>query len=180
MTEPFDGEPAHTPSYVLGIDIGGTFTDMVLLDTATSRLTVHKCLTTPGNPAQGVLQGLQEWFTPRDIDPRTIRTVIHATTLITNSLIERKGATTALLTTAGCRDVLAIGRENRYDLYDLNLELPEPLVPRQRRYEVRERLRSNGDVYTPLDTTHLPQLAAELPPIRRPIPGDLFSSRPCQ
>ena len=162
MTGPFDDEPIHTPSYVLGIDIGGTFTDMVLLDTATSRLTVHKCLTTPGNPAQGVLQGLQEWFIPRDIAPHTIRTVIHATTLITNSLIERKGAATALLTTEGCRDVLAIGRENRYDLYDLNLELPEPLVPRQRRYEVRERLRSNGDVYTPLDTTGLPQLAVEL------------------
>lgn len=148
--------------YVLGIDIGGTFTDMVLLDTQTSRLTVHKCLTTPANPADGVLHGLSEWFASTGTAPQTVGAMIHATTLVTNSLIERKGAVTGLLTTQGGRDILAIGRENRYDLYDLALELPTPLVPRRRRGEVRERMRHTGEVYTRLDTEQLRQAAAEM------------------
>jgi N-methylhydantoinase A len=146
--------------YVLGIDIGGTFTDMVLLDRATSRLLVHKCLTTPTNPADGVLQGLTAWFTAAGLAPQSVDAVIHATTLITNSLIERKGVVTGLLTTEGFRDILAIGRENRYDLYDLALELPTPLVPRRLRRAVRERLRNTGEVYTPLDAAGLQDAAA--------------------
>jgi N-methylhydantoinase A len=150
------------PQYVLGIDIGGTFTDMVLLDTVRSRLRVYKCLTTPANPADGVMQGLAEWFAATDQVPHAVEAAIHATTLITNSLIERKGAVTGLLTTAGCRDILAIGRENRYDLYDLAIELPAPLVPRRLRREVRERIRNTGDVYTPLEVEDLRQAAADL------------------
>lgn len=142
---------ADEARYVLGIDIGGTFTDMVLLDTNTLRLAVHKCLTTPGDPAEGVMRGITEWFGHTQIPPHAVDTIIHATTLITNSLIERKGAPTGLLTTEGCRDVLEIGRENRYDLYDLALELPTPLAPRQWRREVRERMRADGEVQTPLE-----------------------------
>ena len=141
--------------FILGIDIGGTFTDMVLLDTTTSQLLVHKCLTTPTNPADGVLQGLTAWFATTGLAPQSVTTVIHATTLITNSLIERTGAVTGLLTTEGYRDILAIGRENRYDLYNLALELPAPLVPRRLRREVRERLRHTGEVYTPLEVASL-------------------------
>ena len=148
--------------YILGIDIGGTFTDMVLLDRTTSRLLVHKCLTTPANPADGVLQGIAAWFATTDLAPQSVDAVIHATTLITNSLIERKGAVTGLLTTEGFRDILAIGRENRYDLYDLALELPTPLVPRRLRREVRERLHHTGAVYTPLDISSLQEAAAVL------------------
>jgi N-methylhydantoinase A len=148
--------------YILGIDIGGTFTDMVLLDTTTSQLAVYKCLTTPANPADGVMQGLADWFASTGVGPQAVGAVIHATTLITNSLIERKGAVTGLLTTEGCRDVLAIGRENRYDLYDLALELPTPLVPRRLRREVRERMRNTGEVYIPLDVPSLRQAAADL------------------
>lgn len=153
---------APAARYILGIDIGGTFTDMVLLDTLHARLTVHKCLTTPGNPADGVLQGLAAWFAQTPVAPASIATVIHATTLITNSLIERKGVVTGLLTTQGCRDILEIGRENRYDLYDLALELPAPLVPRHLRREVRERLRNNGEVHLPLDVAGVRHQAAEL------------------
>ena len=148
--------------YLLGIDIGGTFTDMVLLHTASSSLAVHKCLTTPGNPAEGVVQGLTEWLAQMSIPPQSVHTVIHATTLITNSLIERKGAPTGLLATEGCRDILQMGRENRYDLYDLALDLPEPLVDRPRRLEVRERMQASGEVYVPLDVTSLRQAAETL------------------
>ncbi len=162
MTEKQQGAAENRARYVLGIDIGGTFTDMVLLDAATSRLAVYKCLTTPANPADGVMKGLAEWFAAAAIDPQAVGAIIHATTLITNSLIERKDAVTGLLTTEGCRDVLEMGRENRYDLYDLNLELPAPLVPRRWRREVRERMRSTGDVHIPLDTTSIPSIAAEL------------------
>lgn len=152
----------HGTRYILGVDIGGTFTDMVLLDTTTSRLAVYKCLTTPSNPADGVMHGLTQWFADLALAPQAVGAVMHATTLITNSLIERKGAVTGLLTTTGCRDILAIGRENRYDLYDLALELPTPLVPRRLRREVRERMRNTGEVYTPLDAESLRCAAAAL------------------
>jgi N-methylhydantoinase A len=148
--------------YILGIDIGGTFTDMVLLDMATSRLAVYKCLTTPTNPANGVMQGLVDWFADTGLAAQMVGAMMHATTLITNSLIERKGAVTGLITTAGCRDILAIGRENRYDLYDLALELPAPLVPRRLRREVPERMRHSGEAHTSLDDASLQQAAAEL------------------
>jgi N-methylhydantoinase A len=148
--------------YLLGIDIGGTFTDMVLLDTTTSRLTVYKCLTTPANPADGVMQGLADWFADTGLVSQAVDAVIHATTLIANSLIERKGTVAGLLTTEGCRDILAIGRENRYDLYDLALELPSPLVPRRLRREVQERMRNTGEIYTPLEVISLQQAAADL------------------
>ncbi|MDH3604745.1 MAG: hydantoinase/oxoprolinase family protein, partial [Candidatus Tectomicrobia bacterium] len=153
---------ASDGQYLLGIDIGGTFTDMVLLHTASSRLAVHKCLTTPGNPAEGVMQGLTEWLAQMEVTPQSVHTVIHATTLITNSLIERKGAPTGLLTTEGCRDILQMGRENRYDLYDLALDLPEPLVARPWRLEVGERLQASGEVYAPLDVASLRQAAETL------------------
>lgn len=151
-----------TGSYVLGIDIGGTFTDMVLLHTQSSEMLIHKCLTTPANPAEGVMQGLTDWFEQIQLPTTSVASIIHATTLITNSLIEGKGASTGLLTTQGCRDVLAIGRENRYDLYDLNLELPQPLVPRHLRLEVSERMRNQGEVYIPLDIDQVQRQVAAL------------------
>ena len=122
----------------------------------------HKCLTTPEEPAEGVMRGLAAWFADIEAPPAAVTTIIHATTLITNSLIERKGAPTGLLTTEGCRDILEIGRENRYDLYDLAIELPQPLAPRAWRREVRERLRADGEVVTPLAAEQATQEAAAL------------------
>ncbi len=137
-------------SLALGIDIGGTFTDIVLLDAASGRQWNLKLLTTPGDPADAVVEGAARVLAASAAAPGAVRRIVHATTLFTNALIERKGAPTGLLTTAGFRDVLEIGRERKYDLYDIHLEMPEPLVPRALRREVRERLSPRGEVETPL------------------------------
>src|SRR5438876_63698 len=124
-------------SYRLAVDIGGTFTDLVLLDEASGALHGHKILTTPHAPEEAALRGLRELCARARITPAQITTLIHATTLVTNALIERKGAATALLTTAGFRDTLEMGKEQRYDIYDLFLKYPDPLVPRRWRVGLR-------------------------------------------
>lgn len=142
-------------SFRLGIDIGGTFTDFVLVDERDGRVFVHKVLTTSRDPTQGVMQGLRDLLQEVDAGGDRIAITIHATTLITNALVERKGAVTALLTTEGFRDVLEMGTEVRYDIYDLFLERPEPLVPRRFRFDVRERLDKDGNALIPLDEAQL-------------------------
>ncbi len=137
----------------LSVDIGGTFTDLALEQPrhhGGGRTTV-KVLTTPEAPEQGVLHGVRAVLETAGLAPGDIGILIHGTTLATNAVIERKGATTALLTTAGFRDVLAMGNESRYDQYDLNIVLPEPLVPRHLRLPVPERLDNQGNVLRPLD-----------------------------
>jgi len=148
--------------YRLGVDIGGTFTDLALVDEQSGALLTGKTLTTPGDPADGVIAGLQRLLTRDDVSVDTIEHCIHATTLVTNALIERKGAKTGLITTAGFRDVLAIGRELRYDLYDLRLEMPAPLVPAPLRKEVVERVRGDGTIRVPLDSDAVRQALREL------------------
>jgi N-methylhydantoinase A len=143
------------PRYRLGVDIGGTFTDLVLVDEMTGQLIIGKVLTTPGDPAAGVLQGTKRLLAQQAIAPEAVAHCLHATTLITNALIERTGARTGLLTTRGFRDVLEIGRELRYDLYDVFLEFPPPLCERAMRVEVHERIRRDGAVQTPLDDEEL-------------------------
>ncbi len=133
----------------LAIDIGGTFTDVVLRDRASGALCVAKVLTRYPDPSVGVLSGVKEVLA--DVSPGSISRAVHGTTLVTNALIERGGAKTGLITTAGFRDALEIGREGRYDIYDLFLKLPEPLVERRLRLEVRERLYARGDVMVPLN-----------------------------
>jgi N-methylhydantoinase A len=137
-------------SLVLGVDIGGTFTDLVLVDEAAGRVWVGKELTTPRDPAAAVLTGLARLATASGRSPSELARVIHATTLVTNAIIERKGASTGLITTRGFRDVLEIGREAKYDIYDMFLPLPPPLVPRARRHEAAERLDVDGSVLEPL------------------------------
>jgi N-methylhydantoinase A len=137
--------------YRAGVDIGGTFTDLLLLDEHTGETIIGKILTTPGDPSVAVIQGLQALLAEHHLDPAAISATIHGTTLITNAVIERKGAKTALITTQGFRDALEIGREKRYDIYDIFLENPEPLVPRARRREVAERLDETGRVLVPLN-----------------------------
>ncbi|MBX6747587.1 MAG: hydantoinase/oxoprolinase family protein, partial [Acetobacteraceae bacterium] len=133
----------------LAVDIGGTFTDLAI-ERDGERWTA-KVLTTPSAPEQGVLEGVRAVLAKAGLGPTDIELVIHGTTLATNAIIERKGARTALLTTEGFRDVLALGNESRYDQYDLNIDLPQPLVPRRWRLPVPERLDNTGKVLLPLD-----------------------------
>ncbi|MFF0106320.1 hydantoinase/oxoprolinase family protein [Streptomyces hirsutus] len=145
----------------VGVDIGGTFTDMAILDDR-GIVAVGKTLTTHSEPAAAVETVLRETLAAHGLDAADITTFVHGTTLVTNALIERRGARTALLTTEGFRDVVEMGREHRYELYDLDLELPRPLVPRHLRFGVRERVLADGTVDTALDEAAVKQLAAEL------------------
>jgi N-methylhydantoinase A len=133
----------------LAVDIGGTFTDLAV-ERDGARWTA-KVLTTPQAPELGVLEGVRVVLGRAGLSPADIVLVIHGTTLATNAVIERKGARTALLTTEGFRDVLALGNESRYDQYDLNIDLPQPLVPRRWRVTVPERLDNEGRVLLKLD-----------------------------
>jgi|DewCreStandDraft_5_1066085.scaffolds.fasta_scaffold00734_35 N-methylhydantoinase A len=137
--------------YRIGVDIGGTFTDLVLLDDSAGEWRVAKTLTTPAAPEEAVATGLRELLAETNLKPEVVAQLIHGTTLVTNAIIERKGAPTGLITTEGFRDVLEIGREHRYDMYDIFIELPKPLVPRHLRLGVRERILDDGSVLIPLD-----------------------------
>ena len=148
--------------YQIGIDIGGTFTDVVILDPESGRLIVGKKLTSSDRPAQAVIQVIGEMLEQEGIAAQKVGKAIHGTTLVTNLIIERKGAVTGLLTTRGFRDALEIGREMRYDIYDIFLELPKPLVPRRRRLEVTERLDNNGQILTPLNPEEAEGVVSEL------------------
>ena len=149
-------------SLSLGIDIGGTFTDLVILDPADGRVSIWKESTTPDDPSRGAIEGLRQLLARSGTQASSIGRVVHATTLFTNALIERKGAPTGLLTTAGFADVLEIARERKYELYDLFLEMPKPLVPRPWRREARERLAPDGSVELALDVQAMLGEVAEL------------------
>ena len=138
-------------NFRLGCDIGGTFTDFVLLDDRSGELKINKCLTTPRDPSDAVEQGIRELETVVPGFMEKLDEVIHGTTLVINSIIERKGARTGLITTKGFRDVLELGREIRYAPYDIFAEFPKPLIPRRFRLEVDERVRSDGTVLKPLN-----------------------------
>src|SRR2546421_1551004 len=146
----------------LGVDIGGTFTDLVVIDEATGTARLGKVLTTPKDPAHGVEEGIRALLDDAGVRPDEVRAVVHGTTLATNALIEKKGAKTALLTTEGFRDALEIGREGRYDMYDLFIDPPPPLVPRHLRREVPERLLADGSILKTLDEAAARRALAEL------------------
>ncbi|MBI3517564.1 MAG: hydantoinase/oxoprolinase family protein [Proteobacteria bacterium] len=148
--------------YALGIDIGGTFTDIVLYDTVARRASGRKELTTPEAPSRGVISGIRALCAAERVGFERVTRVVHATTLFSNALIERKGAPTGLITTAGFRDTLELRREHKYELYDLFIELPKPLVPRSLRLEVPERVGADGGIETPLDREALLARVAEL------------------
>jgi len=135
----------------VGIDIGGTFTDVVALDYVEGKLHSLKVLTTHGDPALGVAEGVARLIEACRIDPAEVSRVVHATTLFTNALIERRGSVTGLLTTEGFRDVLEIGHERKYDLYDLHIEAASPLVPRSLRAEMGARMDAKGRELAPVD-----------------------------
>ena len=137
-------------SHRVGIDIGGTFTDFALLDISSGRIATHKRLTTPTAPASGVLEGLSDLLVQEQVPVEQVEAVIHGTTLITNAIIERKGARIGMITTAGFVDVLEMANEHRYEMFDLRITYPAPLVERSCRVEIKERIRYNGQVETAL------------------------------
>ena len=150
------------PSYSLGIDIGGTFTDIVVYDHDSGRQWSRKVLTTHDDPARAVAAGVATLLREGQLEARHFTRVVHATTLFTNALIERKGAVTGLITTAGFADTLEIGRERKFELYDLDIAKPDPLVPRNLRLEVDERMRPDGRVRRPLDPAEVTARARAL------------------
>jgi len=146
----------------LGCDIGGTFTDFVLVDSQTGQIHTHKCLTTPSDPSEAVAIGLEALHGAIPDFVSQIDEFIHGTTLVINAIIERKGAKTALITTKGFKDVLELGREIRYDAYDIFAEYPSPLVPRHLRKEVDERVAADGRVIKPLASADVKAVLDEL------------------
>ena len=146
----------------VGVDIGGTFTDLVLLDSRNGAIFNEKVLTTPQDPSIGALEGLEKILGRNGARPGQVGHLIHGTTLVANAIIERRGARVALITTAGFRDILEIGTEWRYDTYDLFMELPQPLVPRHWRFEVPERIGPGGNVLEALDEEAVVAAAGEI------------------
>jgi len=146
----------------LAIDVGGTFTDVVLVDDNSARVWFAKVLSTPEDPSKGSLTGAGEILERTGIGSALVRDVVHATTVATNAVLEGKGARTGMITTAGFRDALEMGREARYDIYDLGIRMPQPLVPRQRRLEVTERVGFDGEVLTPLDEAEVAVVLEQL------------------
>ena len=132
----------------LGVDVGGTFTDFVLINDATGELFREKCLTTPDDPVVGIMNGVARLQAAGVVRPKEIKRVAHATTLVTNVLIERKGAKTGLLATEGFRDLIELGSDMRYDMYDLAIGFPAPLVERAQRLGIRERMAASGESLT--------------------------------
>lgn len=144
----------------LGVDIGGTFTDVVL-ECDTSQFSI-KVLTTYAAPENAIIDGLQQVCAQASIKPDQIQQIIHGTTLATNALIERRGASTALVTTQGFRDVIEMRTESRFEQYDLNLSLPEPLLPRHQRYTLDERISASGKTLKPLQVSEIEALAGQI------------------
>ena len=146
----------------LAIDVGGTFTDVVLVDDDSAKVWFAKILSTPDDPSEGSLAGADEILQRTGLPATAVRDVVHATTVATNAVLEGKGSRTGMITTAGFRDALEMGREARYDIYDLGLRMPAPLVPRQRRMEVNERVDFDGNVLTPLDEAEVVDVLTQL------------------
>ena len=138
-------------TFRLGIDIGGTFTDFALFDERGSEIAVLKRLTTPADPSVAVIDGTADLLQREGVPIAEVESIAHGTTLVTNAVIERRGATTGMLVTAGFGDILDMGFEQRYDLFDLRITWPEPLVPRRLRREIRERVGHDGRITEALD-----------------------------
>ena len=149
-------------SYRLGIDIGGTFTDAVLVSEETGEVQIAKVPSTPEDPSIGFLDALTRILEKAELEPESVAFLVHGTTVATNSLIEGKTPKTAFITTAGFGDMLEIARQVRPSLYDVHFEKPRPLVPRNLAYEVSERLDAQGSVLLALDPSSVERIAEEL------------------
>lgn len=149
-------------SYILGVDVGGTFTDLALFDQDRGALLLAKVPSTPADPAQGVIHGIRQLIEEHDIAPHAITFLIHGTTVATNAILEGKGVPTALLATRGFGDILDIVRQDRPRLYDWRAMRPAPLVPRSQRWEVAERILYDGREALPLDENQVRQIISEI------------------
>jgi N-methylhydantoinase A len=147
----------------IGIDIGGTFTDFVIYNSNSGEIFTYKYPSTPEDPSKAVLLGLEEGLGELGLIGVPIEfQVVHGSTIATNALLERKGATTALITTEGFKDVIQIGRQNRLSLYDFRVEIPAPLIPASLRFEMKERVGPLGNIIQPLDQTELDDLISSI------------------
>src|SRR5680860_1412036 len=144
----------------LGVDIGGTFTDVVI--EVGAKFYSTKILTNYEAPEKAIIEGMKQVCSEAGIHPSQIVSVIHGTTLATNALIERRGAKTALITTEGFRDVIEMRTESRFEQYDLNIILPAPLIPRHDRYEIGGRLAVSGEEMVPVDHDKLQEVIEKI------------------
>ena len=144
----------------IGVDIGGTFTDVLLVDEETGHIGVAKVSTTPRDVTRGVIDGIRQGLTRYQVAPSEVALLAHATTIVTNALIEKKGAKAGFVATLGFRDVLELRRSSLDDLYDLFQDAPAVLVPRRWRFEITERIDAQGQVVTPLDERDIDALIA--------------------
>ncbi|WP_240415354.1 hydantoinase/oxoprolinase family protein [Paenibacillus periandrae] len=148
--------------YMVGVDVGGTFTDVTLVDTHSGEILNHKVPSTPKDPSRAIMNGVEQILEMNGVSVSEVRYLAHGTTVATNSLIERKGALTGLLVTEGFRDLLEIGRQTRPSLYDFFKEKPEPVIPGHLRLEVDERLYADGSIRKPLDRDRLCEVIERL------------------
>jgi N-methylhydantoinase A len=148
--------------YMVGVDVGGTFTDVTLVDSGNGEIKNHKVSSTPDDPSRAIMQGIREILGMNSIAVEDVQYLAHGTTVATNALIERKGAVTGLIVTEGFRDLLEIGRQTRPSLYNFFAEKPEPVISGELRFEVNERLLANGEVYRAIDEASLHKAIYEL------------------
>ena len=146
----------------IGVDIGGTFTDVAMVEENSGHIAIAKVLTTPHDFAEGVLDGLKRGIAAEKINPADVALLSHATTVVTNAILQKQGAKVGFLATRGFRDLLELRRSCRADLYDLFQDAPDTLVPRRWRYEVSERIDAQGEVVTPLDEADFPPIIAAI------------------
>src|SRR5947209_1652729 len=148
-------------AWMIGVDVGGTFTDFFAFDDTDDRIILHKVPSTPGNPAQAVIAGLRE-LTQHGVDLGAITRLSHGTTVATNALIQRRGGKVALVVTAGFRDLIEIGRQIRPKVFDLQADYPAPLVPRELRFEAAERITADGSTVRALEPRALDALVKQI------------------
>lgn len=146
----------------VGVDVGGTFTDFAVVVPSQSRRLLYKVPSTPGEPHRAITEGLSAILREFDLDASSIVRLSHGTTVGTNALIQRKVGRIALVTTSGFRDLIEIGRQVRPKVYDMHLDFPPPLVPREHRFEVTERMRADGEVIRPLDENEVRKIAESI------------------
>lgn len=149
-------------SWVLGVDVGGTFTDFSIRDDRTGNVFIHKRPSTPEDPSRAIIKGFQELLEKVSLDGVAVSRFAHGTTVATNALLQRKGGRLALVTTSGFRDLLEIGRQVRPKVYDLQIDSPPPLIPRHQRFEINERIGSKGEVITSLKDEDIDKVIEEI------------------
>ena len=148
--------------YMIGVDVGGTFTDFSVFNLETGELFHYKDSSTPGDPSRAIVKGVKDVLEIKKAQAQDVVYLAHGTTVGTNALIEKKGARVGLITTEGFKDLMEIGNQKRPSLYDLQAQKPVPLIPSGCNIGVRERIRYDGSVYTPLDEENVRQAVRQL------------------